>query len=146
MGPTEWPQQDVSAPLGVTAWTAEKGFLVSEEDVDAVQDEVTVVLSCVGPDDQPRIADVIGPAPLLAVIRLDRHIVSLAVDLHELRTKLDEFMAGGAEVARIVGRAEARGRALGAIGDLRAAIADVLAFATQRLGHSGDGSTNGEDQ
>jgi hypothetical protein len=97
-------------------------------------------------DDQPRIADVIGPAPLLAVIRLDRHILDLAVELDELSTKLDEFMAGGAEIARLVGRSEARGRVLGQVGDLRAAIADVLAFATQRLSHAGNGHTNGEDQ
>ena len=146
MGPFEWPRQDTRAPLGVTAWTAETGFLVSDEDVDAVHDEVTVVLPCVGPDDQPQIADIVGPAPLLAVIRLDRHIVDIAVELDELNTKLDEFMAGGAEIARLVGRSEARGRVLGQVGDLRAAIADVLAFAMQRLGHAGNGGTNGEDQ
>lgn len=145
-GPFEWPRQDMAAPLGVTAWTAETGFLVSDEDVDAVHDEVTVVLPCVGPDDQPRIVDVIGPAPLLAVIRLDRHIVDLAVELDELSTKLDEFMAGGAEIARLVGKSTARGRILGEVGDLRAAVADVLAFAMQRLGHGGNGRTNGEDQ
>jgi hypothetical protein len=27
-------------PLGVTAWTAETGFLVSDEDIDAVHEEV----------------------------------------------------------------------------------------------------------
>jgi hypothetical protein len=145
MGPLEWPRQDVASPLGVTAWTAETGFLVSDEDVEAVHQEITVVLPCVGPDDRPRIAGIIGPAPLLAVIRLDRHIVDIAVELDELRTKLDEFMAGGTEIARLVGRSEARGRVLGEVGDLCAAIADVLAFAMQRLGHAGNGRTNGDD-
>jgi hypothetical protein len=83
---------------------------------------------------------------LLAVIRLDRRLIDLAVDLHELSTKLDEFMAGGAEIARLVGKSAARGRILGEIGDLRAAIADVLAFAMKRLGHAGNGRTNGEDR
>jgi hypothetical protein len=146
MGPYEWPRQDVAAPLGATAWTAETGFLVSDEDVDAVHDEVTVVLPCVGPDDEPQVPEVVGPAPLLAVIRLDRHITDLAVMVDELDTKLDEFMEGGAEVARLVGKSTARGRVLREVGDLRAAIADVLGFAMKRLGHAGNGHTNGEDQ
>ena len=146
MGPYEWPRQDVAAPLGVTAWTAEARFLRSDEDVDAVHDEVTVVLPCVGPDDDPQVPEVVGPAPLLAVIRLDRHIVDVAVKLDELGTKLDEFMEGGAEVARLVGKSTARGRVLREVGDLRAAIVDVLGYAMQQLGHGGNGRTNGEDQ
>jgi hypothetical protein len=50
----EWPMKDVGAPLGAYAWTAEIGWIVSPEDVDAMH-EVTVVLPVADSDaDQPK--------------------------------------------------------------------------------------------
>jgi hypothetical protein len=43
------------------------------------------------------------------------------------------------------GKSAAYGRALADVGDLRSALADVLAFAIERLGHGDNGGTNGQD-
>jgi hypothetical protein len=132
--------------LGAYAWTAEVGWIVSPEDVDEMYQDITVVLPVADPDaDQPKITDVVGHAPLLAVIRLDRLVTQMLVELVRLQDRLEAFMAGGAEIARKAGKSATYGRALGDVGDLRAALADVLAFALQRLGHTNNGHANGED-
>jgi hypothetical protein len=137
---------DAKAPLGAYAWTAEIGWIVSPEDVDEMHQEITVVLPVADPDaDQPMITDVVGYAPLLAVIRLDRLVAQMLVEMVRLQERLQAFMAGGAETARRAGKSAAYGRALGEVGDLRSALADVLAYALQRFGHGDNGSMNGED-
>jgi hypothetical protein len=138
--------KDAKAPLGAYAWTAEVGWIVSPEDVDEIYEDVTVVLPVADPDaDQPLITDVVGYAPLIAVIRLDRLVAQMLAKLVRMQDRLGAFMAGGAEIARTAGKSAAYGRALGEVGDLRAAVGDVLAFAIQRLGHADNGQTNGDD-
>jgi hypothetical protein len=145
-GPFEWPMKDVGAPLGAYAWKAEICWIVSPEDVDAMHEDITVVLPVADPDaDQPKITDVVGPAPLLAVIRLDRFVTQMLVEMVRLQERLKAYVAGSADIARKAGKSAAYGRALGEVGDLRAALADVLAFAIERLGYGGNGSANGED-
>lgn len=70
----------------------------------------------------------------------------MLVEMVRPQDRLKAFMAGGAAIARTAGESAAYGRALGEVGDLRAALSDVLAFAIQRLGHADNSQTNGEDR
>jgi hypothetical protein len=69
----------------------------------------------------------------------------MLIEFVRLQDRLEAFMAGGAAIAREAGKSDAYGRALNDVGDLRSALADVLAYALQRFGHAGNGHTNGED-
>jgi hypothetical protein len=71
------------------------------------------------------------------VIRLDRLVTQMLVEMVRLQRR---HRPQGRQISRL------RPRLGRGFGDLRAALADVLAFAIQRLGHSDNGSTNGEDR
>jgi hypothetical protein len=81
---------EVHAPKVAVAWAASRGWIYDDLDLDAVRgraDDVVVLV-----DDDRWVRNLAGPAPLAAVVRVDR-------DLQELVDRYDRMISGLMDVA-----------------------------------------------
>lgn len=75
---------DVHAPTHTLAWAASLGWVLDDDEIglDVVRDRAHDLVLTVDPDRWLR--NLTGPAPLAAVVRVDR-------DLHELTVRLNHI-------------------------------------------------------
>jgi hypothetical protein len=81
---------EVHAPESALAWAASYGWIRDRLDLDAVRDRAEDVVVFV--DEDQWVRDLTGPAPLAAVVRVDR-------DLQELTDRLIDFLGGLVDIA-----------------------------------------------